>query len=140
DCAYHFSNRRSFFQQSYDRLVTGGKIAVTDILMATPHHEWSFLSRLLIAAMCRAAHIPPENMIDSTAYRAMLESVGFKEVQVEYMEEQVWGGFVAFVDAHYNTFGAVVMDSSWLKYRLFQWLLQHILSHSLCHYALISAV
>jgi hypothetical protein len=93
DCAFHFDTRHNFLSQSFARLSPGGRVALADICF-TPTAFQSKLTRLLapfVGLMPKANMISPENYVQA------LEQIGFVDVTIEDVSEDVFPGFVRFL-------------------------------------------
>ncbi|KNZ71413.1 hypothetical protein J132_09867 [Termitomyces sp. J132] len=93
DCAYHFNTRLDFLRQSYLKLVPGGRIALADICfdaqMLQSRRLW-FLSSVFKL-------MPRHNMISAEEYVAQLRDIGYVDVNLEDITEEVFPGFVRFL-------------------------------------------
>ncbi|KAJ4486218.1 hypothetical protein J3R30DRAFT_3445309 [Lentinula aciculospora] len=93
DCAYHFQTREEFLRQSFHQLERGGRIALADICFSTaPPMNWKdrLIRKLLIL-------MPKENAISIDEYVDCLEAIGYDDVKVEDVSEDVFPGFVNFL-------------------------------------------
>ena len=92
DCAYHFNTRGEFLQQSFSHLARGGHIALADICFdSTP----SAVVRLFLSTVLRT--IPRENIQSKQQYIAEMGSIGYADVNMEDITEDVFPGFVRFL-------------------------------------------
>lgn len=92
DCAYHFNTRRKFLLQSYERLRPGGRIALADICFDTAP---SSLVAFILSSIMRA--MPRANVQSKSEYVAGMESMGYTDVTMEDITEDVFPGFVRFL-------------------------------------------
>lgn len=93
DCAYHFNTRKIFLRQSFHKLVPGGRIALTDIcfdpiMLKKPQVR-------LITSLLRL--IPKHNMVSSGDYIAQMKEIGYIDVQLQDVTENVFPGFIRFL-------------------------------------------
>ncbi|KAJ6575182.1 S-adenosyl-L-methionine-dependent methyltransferase [Mycena capillaripes] len=93
DCAYHFRPRSQFLRQAYARLHPGGSLALADICFA-PGALQTRWTRCVTAVL---RLMPRENMISTDEYVAQMREIGFTEVQLEDITEDVFPGFVSFL-------------------------------------------
>ncbi|KAG5220812.1 Snare domain containing protein [Salix suchowensis] len=93
DCAYHFHSRHAFLSQSLRKLTKGRRIALTDICFS-PKALSSRANRLLI----KAAHfMPGENIVSTPDYVRVMEEIGYVDVKMEDISEDVFPGFMGFL-------------------------------------------
>ncbi len=95
DCAYHFHSRSLFLEQSFTCLASDGRIALGDICFAPD--ALSFSTRLMIALM---GSMPRENVITTDEYIATLREIGYVDVELEDITQDVFLGFVTFLKGH----------------------------------------
>ncbi|KAJ7038134.1 S-adenosyl-L-methionine-dependent methyltransferase [Mycena alexandri] len=95
DCAYHFQPRAEFLRQAYDRLNPGGSIALADICFAPGalQTRWTRFVTMIL----RLGLMPAENMISTDEYLAQMRQVGFIDVQLEDITEDVFPKFISFL-------------------------------------------
>ncbi|KAJ7786386.1 S-adenosyl-L-methionine-dependent methyltransferase [Mycena metata] len=93
DCAYHFKPRAEFLRQAYHRLNPGGSLALADICFAPGALEtrWTRFVTTILGLM------PAENMISTDEYVAQMREIGFRDVKLEDITEDVFPGFVSFL-------------------------------------------
>ena len=91
DCAYHFRPRVQFLEQSLVCLVDGGHIALADICIASDTSKWVRLLLPILGVM------PAENMLTMRGYEESMRKVGYTEVEVEDVSEDVFPGFARFL-------------------------------------------
>ena len=93
DCAYHFDTRNTFLKQSFARLSSGGRIALADICFSS-----AALQRRWIG-LAAALGMPAANMISPVKYVQDMEELGFADVTLEDVTEDVFPGFVRFLQS-----------------------------------------
>lgn len=91
DCAYHFRTRSEFLEQSLVRLAPGGRIALADICFASLD-KWT--ARTLIALF---SPMPKENVITSEEYVRKMQIIGYRDVRLEDITDDVFPGFQTFL-------------------------------------------
>lgn len=91
DCAYHFNTRPVFLQQSLERLVPQGRIALADICFTPSSLQSTFLRALAGLIM------PTENVISTDQYVQQMQVMGYQDVQLEDITEDVFPGFIKFL-------------------------------------------
>ncbi|THV04886.1 S-adenosyl-L-methionine-dependent methyltransferase [Dendrothele bispora CBS 962.96] len=93
DCAYHFKTRKDFLRQSFEHLTPGGRIALADICLdASRLKSWK---RYFLFSVLRV--MPLENGISMDQYVEELKNIGYVNVTIEDISEDVFPGFVRFL-------------------------------------------
>ncbi len=108
DCAYHFRSRKDFLRQSLARLTPGGKIALADICFSDGGGSSGRLFKSLVGLL---GLMPVENIVTIEDYRAIMESVGYAEIEMEDISEDVFPGFCRF------------LAQRGLNWRVFSWVM-----------------
>jgi len=93
DCAYHFHTRRDFLRQAFTRLSSGGRVALADICFSP-----AALQRRWIA-LVTAAVMPTANMVSPEKYVQDMQEIGFVDVTMEDVSEDVFPGFIGFLQS-----------------------------------------
>ncbi|KAF8584979.1 hypothetical protein K439DRAFT_1344575 [Ramaria rubella] len=91
DCAYHFASREEFLRQSFARLSPGGAIALGDLVISKPLH---FGLRTILSTLLS---VHPENMITPELYEQQLKTIGYANVRIEDISNNVFPGFRLFL-------------------------------------------
>lgn len=117
DCAYHFApSRRVFLRQAASVLRPGGRLALSDIVLARP--DLSLRQRAVLTGMARLSRIPGANLLTAKDYRMQLARAGF---EVDRYEDLTPAVFIPFGEwlARYRAWlhPAVRRRISWTKYR-----------------------
>ncbi|KAK0465118.1 uncharacterized protein EV420DRAFT_1262625 [Desarmillaria tabescens] len=94
DCAYHFHTRRDFLRQSLSHLAPGGRIALADICFTTSWRSMNFGTKVLLTIL---NVIPKENIVSLAEYEADMRDMGYVDVKLEDISEDVFPGFVRFL-------------------------------------------
>lgn len=87
ESAFHFNTRKKFFDEAYRLLRIGGGIVLADCLPPEP-----FLINETIEKAARDMAIPIENYYNISKYVHYLEEVGFANIQVEEITDEVLPG------------------------------------------------
>ncbi|KAG5648042.1 hypothetical protein DXG03_007077 [Asterophora parasitica] len=96
DCAYHFNTRWTFLEQSLEKLASGGRIALADICFDPDILK---RSRTAWAASKLFQLMPKANMVSPKDYVARMMEMGYVDVQLEDISQDVFPGFVRFLKA-----------------------------------------
>jgi len=96
DCAYHFHSRNEFLQQSLARLAPRGTIALADICFA-PSSTKTLGVKLMQYIMGACSVMPKDNMVTAEEYLRELESMGYVDVKLEDITDDVFPGFITFL-------------------------------------------
>ncbi|TCD71471.1 hypothetical protein EIP91_008851 [Steccherinum ochraceum] len=96
DCAYHFRTRSEFLKQSYGRLEEGGRIALADICFASSPVS-GFSNKLVRRAIGLLGVMPKENMQTVDEYISSMRSIGYQDVTLEDITDDVFPGFELFL-------------------------------------------
>ncbi|KAG7450462.1 uncharacterized protein BT62DRAFT_513521 [Guyanagaster necrorhizus] len=110
DCAYHFHTRREFLRQSLSHLAPGGRIALADICFPTTRKTMSLRTRVLLEILNM---IPKENIVSLEEYEADMRNMGYVDVKLEDISDEVFPGFVRFLKRRgwgWRIFGRVVTE------------------------------
>lgn len=105
DCAYHFNTRKTFLRQSFEKLAPGGRIGLADICFDTSTSSRAWLASMLIRM------IPKYNLISMEAYISDMEEIGYVDVRLEDITENVFPGFIRFLKGRgwgWWAFGTVI--------------------------------
>lgn len=94
DCAYHFHTRRDFLRQSLSHLAPGGRIALADICFPMSWKTISLGTRALLTVL---NVIPKENIVSLDEYEADMRNMGYVDVKIEDISEEVFPGFIRFL-------------------------------------------
>ena len=117
DCAYHFGCRGEFIVQAGQLLAPGGRLGLTDILLARP--RLGTMEQLALRAVARLSHLPAVNLQTAEAYRATWQSAGFEIETFEDITDQVFqpfGDWLARYRAQLDP--ALERRIGWTKYRV----------------------
>lgn len=139
DSAYHFNTRRAFLAQARERLVEGdgSRICLADMFMW--HRPTSLIGRILLKVACAGTHIPEGNLVEEGEYRKTLESAGFREVQMEFIEHHVFIGLARFLGRHEKEIGDLTRPNLWMRYRVTGAVLKALHDYKVLRYAIVTA-
>ena len=91
ECAFHFDTRDQFMREALRVLKPGGSIALTDML-PIPGKK----SSRVTAFGRRYGHIPEANLYDREEYSRRLSALGFGDVVVESIRQDVFPGMANY--------------------------------------------
>ena len=135
DCAYHFQNRRTFFETANGLLDDGGRLVLTDFCLHQRTTPITFAS-LNIAA--RASRIPRRNLISRAQYRDELMEAGFSHVEFMEITPHVFEPFKAWFNSYKKHYPTVSAGST-LKYEVISRYLSWASKPKGLHYYVVTA-
>lgn len=91
ECAFHFDTRDQFVREAFRVLKPGGSIAIADML-PVPGKK----SGRATAFARKYGHIPEANLYDREEYSRRLSAVGFGDVLVESIRQDVFPGMANY--------------------------------------------
>ncbi|EGN95887.1 hypothetical protein SERLA73DRAFT_76937 [Serpula lacrymans var. lacrymans S7.3] len=93
DCAYHFQTRNDFLSQAFRCLASGGHVALADICFTPPSlQSWSSQCLFFILRL-----VPKQNIISTEQYVRAMTSIGYVDVELEDITDDVFPGFTGFL-------------------------------------------
>lgn len=115
DCAYHFPSRRKFLAGAAALLGPGGRLGVTDLVLA--QQPLAFWKRAPLRLMTHFCHIPWHNLVDADTYRAQWREAGFALEFCADITEQVFAPFGQWLRRYRAALNpALAGPADWRKY------------------------
>jgi len=139
DCAYHFPSRIQFLTSSHQKLSKSGRIGLTDILLSDSPS--SLLQRIILRTMLFLSRIPKKNIVTLNTYKNELAAVGFENVSIRDISDQVFTPFSDWLYEFKKDEGRLRSSSklTWLKYDVTAKFLSWADRSDILRYAIITA-
>jgi SAM-dependent methyltransferase len=137
DAAYHFAPRDAFFREARRALRPGGRLAVTDLALASAPS--GLLAESLVRGAAHATAIPRENMVSEGVYVERLRAAGFVDVAIERLDRDVLAGFAAFARTHRRAHFWDAPGPGWTKVLVTGWGAELVRRRKWIHYVLAAA-
>ena len=142
DCVYHFQTRADFIRHAAALLNPTGRLALTDLVLATPAP--SLIARLALRIICILAGVPWQNMVSRDDYEATLRkpTLGLSDIQWEDVTEDVFRGLATFIERRgQDPMAMSVLDrGKWSRYAGFARILRWWSHGHIVRFVLVSAV
>ncbi|GHD52795.1 type 11 methyltransferase [Thalassobaculum fulvum] len=99
ECAFHFDTRERFFHEAFRVLRPGGRMALADVVPNAPLPGGLArrVQRMNWNTFSKKYSVPAANADSHDAYRAKLESAGFRDVRIESIRHHVYPGLHAYM-------------------------------------------
>ena len=82
---------------------------MADMILSHAPRTWH--QRLALRTMSALSGLPLANLHDVVEYQSALRRNGFSEIRCHDVSDDVFAGFGAFVEAHYQTYQAITSRS-----------------------------
>jgi len=90
DCAWHFNTREIFLRQCFSKLSPGGRLALADTCFEIDNAVLRFIAWLIKVS-------PSYNMVTRSEYRAQMETIGYSQIVIEDVTDDVFPGLISFL-------------------------------------------
>lgn len=115
DCAYHFKERREFFEHGRRIVGRNGRLVFSDIVRRRTPGK---LAAPVLNLFFSLARIPAGNRRTARELRGDLETAGFGPVEVRPVTNRVLGGYARFIREYYRHRRSEVPARLWLRFLL----------------------
>jgi cyclopropane fatty-acyl-phospholipid synthase-like methyltransferase len=141
DAAYHFDGLRSFLEGSRARLRSGGRLALTTLVLGSNWNEAAGWQKSLVFKLAEAALIPRKSLVSEKDLQDLFHSAGFDALICENLDREVLGGFSRFVARRRQELPWRERASAgWWKVEATAAAARQLLRTGLLHYVLLKAV
>ena len=110
DAAYHLSPRSAWLAAVHAALRPGGRLAFTDLVL-----DHGGLGRVLLRGAARLSGVAPADLVDSDTLLQRLAALGYVDVRLERLDDEVLGGFERFVRRQRVALGALARGAAWRR-------------------------
>jgi cyclopropane fatty-acyl-phospholipid synthase-like methyltransferase len=114
DCAYHFPSRERFLDDAAALLPVGGRVGVTDLLLARPPRG---IEHVVLRVICRLARIPRDHLVTEPELRQQWQRAGFEVTYLHDLSAGVMRPFGNWLDGYRCQFSRDGRGPQWRKYR-----------------------
>ncbi len=98
ESAFHFNTREEFLKRSYAALKPNGRIALADIVPNFDPHTLSPLKRFFDRIRRKLWVYEQDNYYSAEVYEAKMEEIGFKNVEISVITEEVFNGLRGYAE------------------------------------------
>ena len=92
ESAFHYPNRKQFFEHANDLLTPDGRFIITDIMLQNDYSENSWNNKLFVSFFSDFFHIPAQNLISADEWDKQLASA-FVVEEVMDVTEKTFGPY-----------------------------------------------
>jgi len=139
DCAYHFSNRKQFFQLAHQHLSSNGTITLTDFVRVEESNNRSWKNWVL-NIMFKLSRIPIRNMVTKKDYFAELQLAGFTDYKADDISGDVMPAFNSWQKSLATAQSKNLSKIARVKYRITGRFLDWAYRHKLLQCQVIRAI
>jgi SAM-dependent methyltransferase len=136
DCAYHFSSRRKFLDESKRVLRNDGMIVMTDLIFG---ENMTTFQRLLMRVVCVLTGAPYSNFKMKEQYHSDFVEAGFERISIEDISENVFPRLRDFIFCHHKEMEMFEISGKWTGYLIFARILKWWWESDVVRFILVSA-
>lgn len=138
DAVYHFKTRQRFLESLQTTCLSkGGRIGLADIVLSDHFKDSKSVFQGLglghpLFWILKCLSVPRENMITSSEYKDMLQSIGYRDVSIRIITAEVFPGLAAYIESH-------TVDYRWIGFYVFAKFLRWWTRNQYLEYVIVSA-
>ena len=137
DAAYHAESLGAFAAVAQRLLRTQGQLAFTTVLLPKQSGLLQYIQTQMVAKL---TGIPAASLVTASQLQSTLSRLGFGDIQIEYLDQEVLHGFAEFVQQRSTQLSMADKRSiAWLKIAATAAISRHWFNSSSMHYVLVSA-
>ncbi len=100
ESAFHYPNRKQFFEHANDLLTPDGRFIITDIMLQTEYSECGWNNQLFMYFFSDFFHIPAQNLISADEWDKQLASVFVVEETIDVTEKTFGPYYIQFMHTY----------------------------------------
>jgi cyclopropane fatty-acyl-phospholipid synthase-like methyltransferase len=100
ESAFHYPNRKQFFEHANDLLTPDGRFIITDIMLQTEYSENSWNNKLFMYFFSDFFHIPAQNLISAEEWDKQLASAFVVEEVIDVTEKTFGPYYMHFMHTY----------------------------------------
>lgn len=100
ESAFHYPNRKQFFEHAHDLLTPDGRFIITDIMLQNEYNEIGLNHKLFIYFFSDFFHIPAQNLISAEEWDKQLASAFVVEEVIDVTEKTFGPYYMHFMHTY----------------------------------------
>lgn len=100
ESAFHYPNRKQFFEHANNLLTPDGRFIITDIMLQNDYNENSWNNKLFIYFFSDFLHIPTQNLISADEWDKQLASVFVVDEIIDVTEKTFGPYYIYFMHTY----------------------------------------
>lgn len=100
ESAFHYPNRKQFFEHANDLLTPDGRFIITDIMLQNEYSENSWNNKLFVSFFSDFFHIPAQNLISADEWDKQLASAFVVEEVIDVTEKTFGPYYMHFMHTY----------------------------------------